>query len=116
MTERILTFWLWHQATTKDIKDSLGKQWTQLSDKKRLKWIGKSLELQKQYEVNMLTTSTKRATAVVRIRSGDDKPPCWQVEVNSVSLCNVLGDHAGVHPAAPRVKHDPGGYNEVHPD
>ncbi|XP_067089783.1 nucleolar transcription factor 1 isoform X2 [Osmerus mordax] len=40
-------------ATTKDIKDSLGKQWTQLSDKKRLKWIGKSLELQKLYEETM---------------------------------------------------------------
>ncbi|XP_061837303.1 nucleolar transcription factor 1 isoform X2 [Nerophis lumbriciformis] len=37
-------------ATTKDIKDSLGKQWTQLSDKKRLKWIAKSLEQQKLYE------------------------------------------------------------------
>uniref|UniRef100_A0A3Q3WUM2 HMG box domain-containing protein n=1 Tax=Mola mola TaxID=94237 RepID=A0A3Q3WUM2_MOLML len=37
-------------ATTKDIKDSLGKQWTQLSDKKRLKWISKSLEQRKQYE------------------------------------------------------------------
>ncbi|XP_036371794.1 nucleolar transcription factor 1 [Megalops cyprinoides] len=40
-------------ATTKDIKDSLGKQWTQLSDKKRLKWINKSLEQQKQYEEAM---------------------------------------------------------------
>ncbi|XP_078140614.1 nucleolar transcription factor 1 isoform X1 [Centroberyx gerrardi] len=40
-------------ATTKDIKDSLGKQWTQLSDKKRLKWISKSLEQQKQYEGTM---------------------------------------------------------------
>uniref|UniRef100_A0A8C5CB85 Upstream binding transcription factor n=1 Tax=Gadus morhua TaxID=8049 RepID=A0A8C5CB85_GADMO len=40
-------------ATTKDIKDSLGKQWTRLTDKKRLKWIGKSLELQKQYEETM---------------------------------------------------------------
>uniref|UniRef100_A0A3Q2E9Q4 Upstream binding transcription factor n=1 Tax=Cyprinodon variegatus TaxID=28743 RepID=A0A3Q2E9Q4_CYPVA len=40
-------------ATTKDIKDSLGKQWTQLSDKKRLKWIGKSLEQQKLYEEAM---------------------------------------------------------------
>uniref|UniRef100_A0AAY5JY35 HMG box domain-containing protein n=1 Tax=Esox lucius TaxID=8010 RepID=A0AAY5JY35_ESOLU len=37
-------------ATTKDIKDSLGKQWTQLSDKKRLKWIAKSLEMYKSYE------------------------------------------------------------------
>uniref|UniRef100_A0A7N6AL80 HMG box domain-containing protein n=1 Tax=Anabas testudineus TaxID=64144 RepID=A0A7N6AL80_ANATE len=40
-------------ATTKEIKDSLGKQWTQLSDKKRLKWITKSLEQQKQYEETM---------------------------------------------------------------
>uniref|UniRef100_H2V0H8 Upstream binding transcription factor n=1 Tax=Takifugu rubripes TaxID=31033 RepID=H2V0H8_TAKRU len=37
-------------ATTKDIKDNLGKQWTQLSDKKRLKWITKSLEQRKLYE------------------------------------------------------------------
>lgn len=42
-----------HQATTKDIKDSLGKQWTQLPDKKRLKWISKSLEQQKVYEVRV---------------------------------------------------------------
>uniref|UniRef100_A0A3P9IV40 Upstream binding transcription factor n=1 Tax=Oryzias latipes TaxID=8090 RepID=A0A3P9IV40_ORYLA len=40
-------------ATTKDIKDSLGKQWTQLPDKKRLKWISKSLEQQKAYEETM---------------------------------------------------------------
>ncbi|KAG2460920.1 UBF1 factor, partial [Polypterus senegalus] len=37
-------------ATTKEIKENLAKQWTQLSDKKRLKWINKSLEQQKQYE------------------------------------------------------------------
>ncbi|XP_051792225.1 nucleolar transcription factor 1 isoform X2 [Erpetoichthys calabaricus] len=37
-------------ATTKEIKENLTKQWTQLSDKKRLKWINKSLEQQKQYE------------------------------------------------------------------
>ncbi|XP_061087963.1 nucleolar transcription factor 1 isoform X2 [Conger conger] len=40
-------------ATTKDVKESLGKQWTQLSDKKRLKWINKSLEQQKLYEEAM---------------------------------------------------------------
>ncbi|XP_016342478.1 nucleolar transcription factor 1-like isoform X2 [Sinocyclocheilus anshuiensis] len=40
-------------ATTKDIKDSLGKQWPQLSDKKRMKWITKSLEQQKLYEEKM---------------------------------------------------------------
>ncbi|KAF3699866.1 Nucleolar transcription factor 1 Upstream-binding factor 1 [Channa argus] len=40
-------------ATTKDIKEGLGKQWTQLPDKKRLKWITKSLEQKKQYEETM---------------------------------------------------------------
>ncbi|XP_049601082.1 nucleolar transcription factor 1 isoform X3 [Syngnathus scovelli] len=40
-------------ATTKDIKDYLSKQWTQLSDKKRLKWIAKSLEQHKLYEETM---------------------------------------------------------------
>ncbi|NXL87852.1 UBF1 factor, partial [Alectura lathami] len=38
------------QATTKEVKDSLGKQWSQLSDKKRLKWIHKALEQRKEYE------------------------------------------------------------------
>ncbi|XP_053218694.1 nucleolar transcription factor 1 isoform X1 [Podarcis raffonei] len=37
-------------ATTKELKDSLGKQWSQLSDKKRLKWIHKALEQRKEYE------------------------------------------------------------------
>ncbi|XP_073901660.1 nucleolar transcription factor 1 isoform X3 [Castor canadensis] len=37
-------------ATTKEVKDSLGKQWSQLSDKKRLKWIHKALEQRKEYE------------------------------------------------------------------
>ncbi|CAJ0962293.1 unnamed protein product [Ranitomeya imitator] len=37
-------------ARTKDVKDSLSKQWSQLSDKKRLKWIHKALEHHKQYE------------------------------------------------------------------
>ena len=37
-------------ATTKEVKDSLGKQWSQLLDKKRLKWIHKALEQQKEYE------------------------------------------------------------------
>uniref|UniRef100_A0A8C2D000 Upstream binding transcription factor n=1 Tax=Cyprinus carpio TaxID=7962 RepID=A0A8C2D000_CYPCA len=40
-------------ATTKDIKDSLGKRWQQLSDKKRMKWITKSLEQKKLYEEEM---------------------------------------------------------------
>ncbi|XP_069809823.1 nucleolar transcription factor 1 isoform X2 [Dendropsophus ebraccatus] len=38
------------EASTKDVKDALGKQWSQLSDKKRLKWIHKALEQRKLYE------------------------------------------------------------------
>ncbi|XP_055513292.1 nucleolar transcription factor 1 isoform X6 [Leucoraja erinacea] len=38
------------KATMKDVKEALGKQWSQLSDKKRLKWIGKSLEQRELYE------------------------------------------------------------------
>ncbi|XP_069760830.1 nucleolar transcription factor 1 isoform X5 [Narcine bancroftii] len=41
------------KATTKDVKEALGKQWSQLSDKKRLKWIGKSLEQREVYEEAM---------------------------------------------------------------
>ncbi|XP_078281021.1 nucleolar transcription factor 1 isoform X5 [Rhinoraja longicauda] len=41
------------KATMKDVKDALGKQWSQLSDKKRLKWIGKSLEQRELYEEAM---------------------------------------------------------------
>ncbi|XP_062841116.1 nucleolar transcription factor 1 isoform X2 [Trichomycterus rosablanca] len=40
-------------GTSKDIKESLGRKWTQLPDKKRLKWISKSLEQHKQYEETM---------------------------------------------------------------
>ncbi|XP_051894477.1 nucleolar transcription factor 1 isoform X6 [Pristis pectinata] len=41
------------KATMKDVKEALGKQWSQLSDKKRLKWIGKSLEQRELYEEAM---------------------------------------------------------------
>ncbi|XP_048859146.1 nucleolar transcription factor 1-like isoform X2 [Brienomyrus brachyistius] len=40
-------------ANARDIRDRLLKQWTQLSDKKRLKWINKSLEQQRIYEETM---------------------------------------------------------------
>uniref|UniRef100_A0AAQ6AA93 HMG box domain-containing protein n=1 Tax=Amphiprion ocellaris TaxID=80972 RepID=A0AAQ6AA93_AMPOC len=60
-------------ATTKDIKDSLGKQWTQLSDKKRLKWITKSLEQQKQYELNMTQGDIVKSTLTKAERHLKDK-------------------------------------------
>lgn len=39
------------QVSQKELKDALRRQWSQLSDKRRLKWISKALELQKDYEV-----------------------------------------------------------------
>ncbi|OCT60030.1 nucleolar transcription factor 1-B isoform X1 [Xenopus laevis] len=48
--ERKVYLKLHADASTKDIKDALGKQWSQLPDKKRLKWIHKALEQRKQYE------------------------------------------------------------------
>uniref|UniRef100_A0A3Q3X942 HMG box domain-containing protein n=1 Tax=Mola mola TaxID=94237 RepID=A0A3Q3X942_MOLML len=67
-------------ATTKDIKDSLGKQWTQLSDKKRLKWISKSLEQRKQYEVtpdDIVKSTLTKAERHLKDKSDGrpDKPP-----------------------------------------
>lgn len=43
---------LWgYQVSQKELKEALRRQWSQLSDKKRLKWISKALELQKDYAV-----------------------------------------------------------------
>lgn len=39
------------QVSPKELKEALRRQWSQLSDKRRLKWISKALELQKDYEV-----------------------------------------------------------------
>uniref|UniRef100_A0A8C1FFQ6 Upstream binding transcription factor, like n=1 Tax=Cyprinus carpio carpio TaxID=630221 RepID=A0A8C1FFQ6_CYPCA len=41
------------EVVLKDLKEALRRQWSQLPDKKRLKWISKALELQKQYEDSM---------------------------------------------------------------
>ncbi|XP_064410664.1 upstream binding transcription factor, like isoform X2 [Latimeria chalumnae] len=40
-------------VSPKELKEALRRQWSQLSDKKRLKWISKALELQKDYEASM---------------------------------------------------------------
>ncbi|XP_063075327.1 upstream binding transcription factor, like isoform X3 [Engraulis encrasicolus] len=40
-------------VSQKELKEALRRQWSQLSDKKRLKWISKALELQKDYEDSM---------------------------------------------------------------
>ncbi|XP_073770237.1 upstream binding transcription factor, like isoform X16 [Danio rerio] len=41
------------EVSQKELKEALRRQWSQLSDKKRLKWISKALELQKHYEDTM---------------------------------------------------------------
>ncbi|XP_072296302.1 upstream binding transcription factor, like isoform X2 [Eucyclogobius newberryi] len=41
------------QVSQKELKEALRRQWSQLSDKRRLKWISKALELQKDYEGSM---------------------------------------------------------------
>ncbi|XP_075933614.1 upstream binding transcription factor, like isoform X1 [Anarhichas minor] len=41
------------EVSQKELKEALRRQWSQLSDKRRLKWISKALELQKDYEGNM---------------------------------------------------------------
>ncbi|XP_038131346.1 upstream binding transcription factor, like isoform X2 [Cyprinodon tularosa] len=41
------------EVSQKELKEVLRRQWSQLSDKRRLKWISKALELQKDYEDSM---------------------------------------------------------------
>ncbi|XP_061588711.1 upstream binding transcription factor, like isoform X2 [Cololabis saira] len=41
------------EVSQKELKEILRRQWSQLSDKRRLKWISKALELQKDYEGSM---------------------------------------------------------------
>lgn len=48
---RVRTSCFLFQVSQKELKEALRRQWSQLSDKRRLKWISKALELQKDYEV-----------------------------------------------------------------
>ncbi|XP_078790719.1 upstream binding transcription factor, like isoform X4 [Oryzias latipes] len=41
------------EVSQKELKEALRRQWSQLSDKRRLKWISKALELQKDYKGSM---------------------------------------------------------------
>ncbi|XP_069778792.1 nucleolar transcription factor 1-like isoform X5 [Narcine bancroftii] len=43
------------EVSAKELNDALRRQWSQLADKKRLKWISKALELQKEYEARAET-------------------------------------------------------------
>uniref|UniRef100_A0A6Q2YUM2 HMG box domain-containing protein n=1 Tax=Esox lucius TaxID=8010 RepID=A0A6Q2YUM2_ESOLU len=91
-------------ATTKDIKDSLGKQWTQLSDKKRLKWIAKSLEMYKSYEevmkgfiqthpeLNMDIVKSTLTKAERQLKDKSDGRPDKPPPAVSVSYSGAHGD------------------------
>ncbi|XP_060901509.1 upstream binding transcription factor, like isoform X2 [Labrus mixtus] len=41
------------EVSQKELKEALRRQWSQLTDKRRLKWISKALELQKDYAGSM---------------------------------------------------------------
>lgn len=51
VNDECLSFLWGYQVSQKELKEALRRQWSQLSDKKRLKWISKALELQKDYAV-----------------------------------------------------------------
>lgn len=54
VNDECLSFLWGYQVSQKELKEALRRQWSQLSDKKRLKWISKALELQKDYAVRGL--------------------------------------------------------------
>lgn len=91
------------QATTKDIKDSLGKQWLHLSDKKRIKWITKSLEQQKLYEVRTLNSHS-----ILLTEAGGFKKKVYSYF--------TIGDNARVHPATSTDEHYRGEHCQIHSD
>lgn len=62
------------QATTKEVKESLGKQWSQLSDKKRLKWIHKALEQRKEYEVGSSLTRSPPHSPLRSLQAAGSRP------------------------------------------
>ena len=51
------------KVSQKELKEALRRQWSQLLDKKRLKWISKALELQKDYGVREHHTHIERERA-----------------------------------------------------
>uniref|UniRef100_A0A673HDD2 Nucleolar transcription factor 1-like n=1 Tax=Sinocyclocheilus rhinocerous TaxID=307959 RepID=A0A673HDD2_9TELE len=89
-------------ATTKDIKDSVGKQWPQLSDKKRIKWITKSLEQKKLYEVktfafymeNIVKSTLTKAERQLKDKfdGRPDKPPSNGYSMFCAELMSSMKD------------------------
>lgn len=69
----------------KELKEALRRQWSQLSDKRRLKWISKALELQKDYEVPDRTRPPMQVFLDCRVRVRK-----VQVILVQVSYCCLL--------------------------
>ncbi|KAK7877656.1 hypothetical protein WMY93_031668 [Mugilogobius chulae] len=57
------------QVSQKELKEALRRQWSQLSDKRRLKWISKALELQKDYEYASVPRGSPDLSADDHVRS-----------------------------------------------
>ncbi|CAB1325761.1 unnamed protein product [Coregonus sp. 'balchen'] len=56
-------------VSQKELKEALRRQWSQLSDKKRLKWISKALELQKDYAGSMRVYQEAHPDAEEHVKS-----------------------------------------------
>uniref|UniRef100_A0A8C6NQH9 Upstream binding transcription factor, like n=1 Tax=Nothobranchius furzeri TaxID=105023 RepID=A0A8C6NQH9_NOTFU len=64
------------QVSQKELKEALRRQWSQLSDKRRLKWISKALELQKDYEVPALSGCCQSSVSPI-LTSEEDPLDQW---------------------------------------
>lgn len=92
------------QATTKEVKESLGKQWSQLSDKKRLKWIHKALEQRKEYEVGSSLTRSPPHSSRHSLRAALHPGPAWPLPIASVGVQAGPGRSlVRLSPASPAV-------------
>ena len=77
---KLINLSLAFQVSQKELKEALRRQWSQLSDKRRLKWISKALELQKDYEVPDHTgpdKTIKKQPEHDSIRLNQNSDPDW---------------------------------------
>lgn len=77
------------QVSQKELKEALRRQWSQLSDKRRLKWISKALELQKDYEVP--ETGSRRFGLSVSPEPSS-RHESWKRADTSSGVCNSFWD------------------------
>ncbi len=67
------------QVSQKELKEALRRQWSQLSDKKRLKWISKALELQKHFEVYLCVLTEAKGMKYLSIKGIKDIVNLWNI-------------------------------------